>query len=140
MQSALFSLQEGEAEQLHIRRKGKQIAHSSQSKPLPRGRETAGAHSARHRGEGPKDRAGPGTPAPGSQGSSEQVAATRPHLTPAHLSYAHEGELASFVRMWRGILGEKEGRKQASKQAAELMTLPSSPAEHLCYDRHWAGA
>ena len=101
MQSALFSLQEGEAEQLHIRRKGKQIAHSSQSKPLPRGRETAGANSARHRGEGPKDRAGPGT---------------RPHLTPAHLSYAHEGELASFVRMRRGILGEKEGRKHASKQ------------------------
>lgn len=136
MQSALFSLQEGEAEQPHIRRKGKQIAHSSQNKPLPRGRETAGANSARHRGEGPEDRAGPGTPAPGNQGSSEQVAATRPHLTPADLTYAHEGELASFVRMWRGILGEKEG----SKQAAELVNLSSSPAEHLCCDRHWAGA
>lgn len=35
MQSALFSLQEGKAEQLHIRREGKQIAHSSQNKLLP---------------------------------------------------------------------------------------------------------
>lgn len=34
MQSALFSLQEGKAEQLHIRREGKQIAHSSQNKLL----------------------------------------------------------------------------------------------------------
>lgn len=56
----------------------------------------------------------PGMPAPGSQGSSEQVAATCPHLTPAHLTYTHEGELASFVRMWRGILGEMKGSKQAS--------------------------
>ena len=31
-------------------------------------------------------------------------------------------------------------RKGASKQAAELVSLPSSPAEHLCCDRHWAGA
>lgn len=34
MQSALFSLQEGKTEQLHIRREGKQIAHSSQNKLL----------------------------------------------------------------------------------------------------------
>lgn len=34
MQSALFALQEGKAEQLHIRREGKQIAHSSPNKLL----------------------------------------------------------------------------------------------------------
>ena len=83
MWSALFSLQEGKAEQPHIRREGKQIIHSSQNKLLLGGSKTAGANSTRHGSEGPKDRAGPGEPAPGRQGSSEQVVATCPHLTSA---------------------------------------------------------
>lgn len=130
MWSALFSLQEGKAEQPKIRREGKQIAHSSQNKLLLGGSKTAGANSTRHGSEGPEDRAGPGEPAPGRQGSSKQVVATCPHLTSADRLRPQMG--ASQLRhIWREILGEKEG----SKQANNLRNLPSSPAEHLFCSR-----
>ena len=115
MQSALFSLQEGEAEQPHIRRKGKQIAHSSQNKLLPRGRETAGANSARHRGEGPKDRAGPGTPALAAR---DPPSKWRPHALISLLLTSPMPKKGSWPASsecgGESWVKRKEGSKQAS--------------------------
>lgn len=113
MQSALFSLQEGKAEQLHIRREGKQIAHSSQNKLLLGEAEQLESIQPDTEVRAPKTDLGLGSrPLAGRNLLSKwwPLALISPLLPSV---YAHKGEPASsFVRC-----GENPGWKGRRKAA-----------------------
>lgn len=115
MQSALFSPQEGKAEQLHIRREGKQIAHSSQNKLLLGGVKQLESIQSDMEVRAPKTGPGLGSqPLPGRDLLSKwwPLALLSPLLTSV---CAHEWEPGSQrCQMWREILGGKEERKEAN--------------------------
>lgn len=83
MQSALSSLQERKTEQLHIRREGKQIAHSSQNKLLLGKAKLLESIQPDREVKAPKTGLGLRSL---PLASSEQAVATGPHLTSADLS------------------------------------------------------
>lgn len=114
MQSALFSLQEGKAEQLHIRREGKQIAHSSQNKLLLGEAEQLESIQPDTEVRDPKTDPGLGSrPLAGRDLLSKwwPPALISPLLPSV---FAHEGEPASSFVIGGEILGGKEERKAAN--------------------------
>lgn len=134
MQSALFSLQERKAEQLHIRREGKQIAHSSQNKLLPGEAEQLEPIQPDTEVRAPKTDPGLGSrPLAGRDLLSKwwPPALISPLLPSV---YAHEGEPASSFVIGGGNPGWK-GRKKGSK----LLNLPGkrAPVMWQALGRHW---
>lgn len=113
MQSALFTLQEGKAEQLHIRREGKQIAHSSPNKLLLGEAEQLESIQPHKEVRAPKTGVGRGSlPLAGRHLLSKwwPHALISPLLTSVS---AHEWEPASqLCQVWREIWAE---RKQTSE-------------------------